>query len=195
MGADAGGSVAGELVVRKAILTITLHLGVIDVPYSADRATQAKRVKSLDTKAGRDKAMRSGAPSNHQTTGGVAEILENRYHVMEVFAEETGLDLIAKSVERAIDNSIRDLFSGSPVHGTGASPAADAFAEIEEAFRIFIDQKEMDGLQPGVPTAAALAGVNHRLLHPYAKGNPPRPSFRDTGAYQASMKAWAGDIS
>jgi len=43
---------------------------------------------------------------------------------------------------------------------------------------------------PGIPTGAAEAGVNHRLLHPYAKDNPERPSFIDTGQYQADFKSW-----
>jgi hypothetical protein len=42
----------------------------------------------------------------------------------------------------------------------------------------------------GVPTKAALKGINHRLRHPYRKSNPRRPSFVDTGLYVASFRAW-----
>jgi len=40
---------------------------------------------------------------------------------------------------------------------------------------------------PGVPTRAALMGVNSRLKKRRGKR---RPSFRDTGLYQASFMAW-----
>jgi hypothetical protein len=65
-----------------------------------------------------------------------------------------------------------------------------AESAIKTEFNKFIDSKAMDGVQPGVPTAAALAGVNHRLKHPYAKGNPVRPSFKDTGLFEQSMRSW-----
>jgi hypothetical protein len=32
--------------------------------------------------------------------------------------------------------------------------------------------------------------VNHRLARPYAKDNPQRPSFRDTGVYESSFTVW-----
>ena len=105
-----------------------LHLGVLDVPY------------------------KQGSNSSPETTGDVAEILENRYHPIEIFYEE--------------------------------------HANIETRFRHFLSQKEMDSLGvPGVPTKAALAGVSHRFKHPYAK-RAPRPSFIDTGLYEASFRAW-----
>jgi hypothetical protein len=137
-----------------------LHLGVVDVPYQA----------------------------GGETTGDVAEILEAHYHLIEVFTEELGLDLISSAVGHAVDNSIRDMFSGAPA--AGAHPAQDAFGEIEASFRLAIDQREFDGIIPGVPTGAALRGVNHRFKRPYLKTNPERPSFRDTGLYQASFKVW-----
>ena len=69
---------------------------------------------------------------------------------------------------------------------------AEAESEIETAFKLFLGQQEMNGVVPGVPTKAALKGVNHRMLHPYAKRGP-RSSFIDTGLYQANFKVWMTD--
>lgn len=137
-----------------------LHLGVTDIPYA----------------------------NGKETTGDVATILEAKYHVMELFVEELGHDVIGKAFEESAKNAVEDLFSGAPA--ASLSLTLDATEEIQTAFRIFIDQRELDGVVPGVPTQAALKGVNHRLKRPSVKGNPERPSFKDTGLYQASMRAW-----
>jgi hypothetical protein len=57
-------------------------------------------------------------------------------------------------------------------------------------FNEFIDRRGMDGMELDVPTTAARLGINHRFLHPYAKANPERPSFKDTGTYMQSFTAW-----
>ena len=52
----------------------------------------------------------------------------------------------------------------------------------------FISSGEMEKLgYPGVPTKAALMGVNHRLKK---KRGPRRVSFIDTGQYQANLTNW-----
>jgi len=139
---------------------VRLHLGVQDIPYT----------------------------NSDKTTGDVAQILESKYHVMEIYVEEVGTDNIAKAFEESARNALEDLISGAPA--AGISLTNDAAGELEAAFRIFIDQKELDYVVPGVPTQASLKGVNHRFKRPYAKSNPVRPSFRDTGLYMASMRAW-----
>ena len=138
-----------------------LHLGVIEYPY-----TDATGV----------------------TTGDVAEILEAKYHVIELFYQELGDD-VSKTLELSAARAIQDLFAGAPPRSV--SLTAEAEGEIEAAFRLFLDQRELDGVVPGVPTQAAIRGVNHRLKHPYKKSNPERPSFVDTGTYQQSFKAWS----
>jgi hypothetical protein len=136
----------------------TLHLGVLDVPY----ATGGK------------------------STGDVADILEAKYHVMEIFFEEHQAQ-IAGAFEETIGDQLENLLSGAPPN---SNSLAAATGQVETMFHKFISMQEMDGIQPGVPTKAALKGVNHRLARPTAKGNPQRPSFRDTGLYDASFKAW-----
>ncbi len=169
-------------------MTIELHLGVLDVPYTHDDSPALNKGQARNKRRNAARAA-FGAPEFHGTTGDVAQILEDEYHVMELFYEEVGGDQIARAFEQSAKEALEDLIAGAPRESL--SLTRQATEEIETAFRIFIDQKELDGIVPGVPTAAALAGVNHRLKHPYAKGNPERPSFKDTGLYQASFKAWA----
>ena len=165
-----------------------LHFGVIETPYAASSYQRVPKA-SKTFRRGAPKPIRQDAAggSNTKTTGDVAQILEDKYHIFETFADVLGLDIIAASLEHSLDDAIKDIQGGAPTKGLSVTLAAEQ--ELETAFRIFIDQEEMDG-KPGVPTAAALKGVNHRFLHPYAKSNPARPSFRDTGLYEASFKAW-----
>lgn len=139
-----------------------LHLGVMDVPY------------------------KEGSNSDTKTTGDVATILEEKYHIWEHFYQAHESD-IAKSLEQSMGDAIEALMMG-------ATPAADPFtaatSAIEDRFKKFLSNREMDSLgYPGIPTQAAQKGVSHRFKHPYAK-RPPRPSFIDTGLMQASAKAW-----
>jgi hypothetical protein len=166
----------------------TLHLGVIDIPYATNVPEAARRVVHRTHKNGTVETF-TAPPSGGETTGDVATILEEKYHVMEVFAEEVGMDLIAQALEHSAAGAIENLLLGAPPEGL--SLTAEAEGEIEGAFRHFLDQREMDGVMPGVATEAAKKGVNHRLKHPYAKANKERSSFVDTGTYQTSFKAWA----
>ena len=141
-----------------------LHLGVTEIPYSGAQGT---------------------------TTGDVAEILEAKYSIMETFVETLGREAIAKSLERSVQNAVENVLMGS--NSAAFAMTAEAEGEIEAAFKAFLTQQDMDGRVAGVPTAAALKGVNHRLKHPNSKDNPERPSFVDTGLYLASMKVWTDE--
>ena len=147
-------------------MTLTLHLGVIEMPY---------------------------ASPGGKTTGDVAELLEQKYHVMETFAEDIGLDVIQKAIEQSAKNAVESLILGGSRSGSNSanmSLTLEAEGEIEAAFKLWLSQQEMDYTQPGVPTQASLKGVSHRLKRANAKTNTARPSFIDTGLYQSSMKAW-----
>jgi hypothetical protein len=134
-----------------------LHLGVVDIPYASQE---------------------SGA----STTGDVAEILEAKYGVMGYFFERHGDEIAAALVDSMV-GAIGNLAAGAPPVN---NPFGDAESEIEQSFRKFLDDEEMNG-QPGVPTRAALRGVNRRLKR--GRGSP-RPSFIDTGLYESSFTAW-----
>lgn len=147
-----------------------LHLGVADVPYSYP---------------GRTKRSRKVTPGT--TTGDVAEILEAKYHVMENFFQVHS-GRIARDLENSLKGALENLLLGSPAP---TSPFNEGTAKIEDSFKKFLSMRGMEKLgYPGVPTQAALDGVNHRLSHPNAKANKRRPSFIDTGLYQSSFKAW-----
>src|ERR1019366_9125915 len=111
-----------------------LHLGVIDLPYTVSKRSV--------------------------TTGDVAEWLEKKYHVMEVFYRQHEGD-VARDVEKSVAGALESLLLGAP-------PSIDPFgagtSKIEDGFKQFLSSREMEGLgYPGVPTGAALAGVSHRF--------------------------------
>jgi hypothetical protein len=133
-----------------------IHLGVTDIPYS----------------------------EGTQTTGDVAEILEDKYHVMQVFYEQHKED-VAVDLEKSLSGQLEDMMAGAPPPN---KPFGSAESAIEDRFKRFLSEAEMDALgYPGVPTGAALRGVSHRTQ---TKKGPPRPSFVDTGLYQSSMICW-----
>lgn len=150
----------------------TLHLGVIDVPYA-----------NYPTKSGgrKNKKVQSGT----QTTGDVAEWLENKYHVMRVFYE-----LHKSDIDQVLSDVLRRSFSEALA--TGRTPKFDmreAMDVLEKMFRRFIDSREMERIgYHGVPTRAAIEGINHRMKDPYT--GQRRPSFKDTGLYEQAFKAW-----
>lgn len=166
-------------------VVITLHFGVIDIPYANSQPEKTRRV-GVRVRKGVAPEQFSAPASGAETTGDVAQWLEDKYHVMEVFYEEIGQELMAKALEHSLQGAIIDLGLGRPPDML--KPFLAAEDEVRAAFQFFIEQKEMDGVVGGVPTKAALAGVNHRLKHPYAKSNPARPSFDDTGTYMQSFR-------
>jgi hypothetical protein len=152
---------------------MTLHLGVLVQPY---RSVTAWR---------RRKKYNPGPSYGALTTADVAQFLENRYGVMAAFYRMHTKD-VAQEVVQSLEKALESLLMRQPVDLWGR-----ATQRIETMFRDFISTQEAEraGI-PGTPTKAALRGVNHRLAHPYAKGNARRPSFRDTGLYVGSFKSW-----
>lgn len=119
-----------------------------------------------------------------KSTGDVAEILEGKYHIMEIFYQQHKED-IAADLEKAISGALENMMAGAPPSN---KPFGSAEGVIEDRFRRFLSEAEMDRLgYPGVPTGAALSGVNHRTK---IKKGAPRPSFIDTGLYESSMVCW-----
>ncbi|TKI02743.1 hypothetical protein FCN80_24145 [Martelella alba] len=119
------------------------------------------------------------------TTGDVATILEDKYKIMELFFgmhQQEIADALADSAAGALEN----LLAGAPPN---ANPFGTAEGKIHDLFVKFLDNEELAG-RDGIPTEAALKGVNHRLK--ISRGER-RPSFIDTGLYQSSMLAWMED--
>lgn len=165
-----------------------LHLGVIDIPYgdlTEAPALKVQRAVAKPSKGGRRAPKKPKKAEDHSaaTTYEVAVKLEAKYHIMEEFF---GLyeKPIEGHVEQGLGDAIEAIGMGAP---TTLDPYGAATSLIEKDFRFFLDRSELAFLVPGVPTLAAQRGVNHRLK---LKQGPPRPSFIDTGLYQASFKAW-----
>lgn len=136
-----------------------IHLGVTDIPY----ATKGHSI----------------------TTGAVAQILEDRYGLFSAFVA-----MHEKVIQHDIENALRGSLENMIVRGAPSKvPLATALSDIEELFRDAISMQSYDFKLPGVPTQAALRGVNRRMKRPYVRRGP-RPSFRDTGTLMNSFRAW-----
>ncbi|HEY6922808.1 MAG TPA: hypothetical protein VI653_05010 [Steroidobacteraceae bacterium] len=123
--------------------------------------------------------------NNGLTTADVARFLEEKYGVMAAYYRVHG-DVVRGAVAKSMEGAIESLVMGRRV-----DPWGYATQLIQREFRAFISSKQAEQVgMPGTPTKAALRGVNHRLKHPYARRNPRRPSFRDTGLYMADFRAW-----
>jgi hypothetical protein len=144
---------------------MTLHLGVIDAPHG------------------------------ELGTGDLAEMLEEKYHVMETFYNMN---------ESTINGYLTDAFESAFEAAAMGAPAGDPFhaaaAKIETRFKEALSAKEFDRKIPGVPTQASLEGTSQRFKKAKErKGKkrrskrPGRPSFIDTGIYQSSFKSWVDD--
>lgn len=163
-------------------IPVKLVLGVADVPYS--QALSAQAARTMRWRLGKRPWQRLAGT---QTTGDVAQILEARYAIMENFWEMHG-EAIADSLAEVMRGNLENLMMGAPL--PDRLFAEGDLSRIEEMFREMLDRQELDGRVAGVPTDAARRGVNPRLMHPYAKDNPERPSFIASGLYQSSMRAW-----
>lgn len=148
-----------------------LHFGVIDVPY---------------------------ATAGGQSTGDVAEILEDKYAVMGNF-DALHHDEFTELVEISVAEAVENLMAGMPTNL--AKPFAQACGDIESMFRQYLDDEEIAATgQAGVPTQAAIDGVRTSLKKKKETKNiktyrsrvrgERRPSFVDTQAYRNSFKAW-----
>jgi hypothetical protein len=158
---------------------MVLHLGVIDVPYV--QALVGKIAKAKKGKANKPVKTVAGT----QTTGDVAQWLENKYCVMEGFAQ-----LHSEDISQAISNSVAGAIETVMMGGPASIDAfGSATSEIETLFKFtYLDNEEITQTgADGVPTQAAKDGINPRLKS--GKGDP-RPSFIATGQYQNSFKAW-----
>ena len=91
-----------------------------------------------------------------KTTGDVAEILEDKYHIFEHFWQLHREKIVAELCG-AVVGAFESVVMGAP---PPADPHAAAMTEVQQLFNVFLDQREMDALgYPGIPTAASLAGV------------------------------------
>lgn len=118
------------------------------------------------------------------TTVIVANILEEKYHVLGTYVEHHKHD-IEQACLNSLEGALENLHMGMPI----GDPYAEAGQEIASGFRTFLMTAEMEqmGIE-GVPTQAALDRESLRFKAKH--GNAQRPSFVDTGTYEASARMW-----
>ena len=144
---------------------VELALGVVDLLYSDSH----------------------GSSSGAQSTGAVAEILESRYHVLEIFYE-LNQDFIAEQMAQAMEDEIDDLVNGKP---PSSDPLYGAHQRIEARFRAWLDSNEIQTILPlKLQVNAAKVGKNSRKKSGKNKGGQERAAFVDTGQYQSAFRAW-----
>jgi hypothetical protein len=124
--------------------------------------------------------------NENTTTGDVAEILEGKYRIMQTFFDRHG-DEIAQLMSNDLAAGLENLLAGAP---PPSDPFAESMSQVHHLFVAFLDNAEMNGTE-GVPTARALEGISKRFKN---KKGEPRPSFIDTGMFQASMRAWVSGV-
>lgn len=138
---------------------MVLNIGVIDLPHP-------------------------GGEKTGMTTGDLAEGLEQEYELYSGFVE-----LHQQDITDALTDSMQDALDA--IIGAGVAlpnPFAAAEQQVVVMMKRFFDNEEIAKLpRAGVPTKAALDGVNHRLKQ--RKGQR-RPSFIDTGALRNASDAW-----
>ncbi|WP_455387437.1 hypothetical protein [Petrachloros mirabilis] len=140
----------------------TLHLGVMDVAYSDPEV--------------------KGSVS----TGEVAEFLENKYHVMEVFFE-LYQKKIAEQLSEAMAERIESMVQGN----TNLDMKNFDVGTIERMFRQYLSADEWQKIS-GQQIKAARLGISHRKKQKKREG--PRPAFIDTGLYQQTFKSWVSGL-
>jgi len=164
-----------------------LHLGVQDILYQPPQPTgpQRKAPKRVPKKPRAKIHKRWAAKYQNITTGDVAEILEAKYHIFEIFYREHEQD-VANDVTDSMRGAVESYLMGAPLN---LNPFGSATSSIENRMKQFLANSEMEKIGfPGVPTQAAIEGISHRFKNP--RTGVRRPSFVDTGLYLASMTAW-----
>jgi len=130
-----------------------ISLGVIDIPY-ADGKT---------------------------TTGDVAEILEDEYHVMQIFADQN-LDFMADAIANGLIGAMENAFAGAP---QDVDMYASGMEEIKDRFHDFIDNEES-----GIHTKAKdKPKAGPRKKRQYRKVEA-KTTFVESGNYRDSFIAW-----
>jgi hypothetical protein len=167
-----------------------LHLGFEDHPYETRYKESSPLTRTV--KKGRPKVLSrpQQAYGQGKTTAEVAAELETKYGIVEKFYELEE-DNIIEMVEEAFGEDIEEVMMMEQPSKTGIS--VKETDKIEASFRAMLQREELHS-RGNVPTLAALRGVSHLKRQPYAKSNPRRPSFIDTGMYQRSFAAWVEDI-
>lgn len=173
-------------------VTIHLHMGVIDLPYSDAPTPSARRRKAKAQKRPR-KAPRprksAGVKASNMTTGDVATILEAKYGLFNAFYEHHEEE-IADEFARQMAGELENLITGAP---PSLAPLQGAAGFVADKFKQAITDKEFDDYGiPGVPTKAAIERGSGKQRSSRFKNKKPASdaSFYDSGLFEDSATAW-----
>jgi len=171
-----------------SVVKLKLRFGVIDMPYTHSQ----KPKRPAKKKSKKAKVQKAADPV---TTGEVAEWLERNYEVFAVFFEMHEAEIVAE-IETGLADTVEALMMGAPLT---LDPFGGPSSRITTMFKQFLANSEIETYPGaelrGLPTIASgktpyrQGGINHRLRHPYAKTNPPRPSLIDTATFQNAAVA------
>ena len=167
-------------------MTLTLHLGVNEIPYVEAPRKPRRAAQVRPGKQKPRKPIKGEARGATVTTGDVGGYLESKYHLMETFfevkEEEIG-EICAKNMARIVD----DLLAGLPVQNQ--DPFAASMSEVEAMFKDWITTGEAERVGiPGTPTKASIARRSLRFKKKVSQG--PRPSVVDSSLFESSFRAW-----
>lgn len=122
--------------------------------------------------------------SGTANTVDVAKILEAKYGLFTAFYTRHETDIKALLID-SLEGALENLHAGGIAP---ADPFASSMQKLQGMFRQFLYTGEIErmGIE-GVPTQAALDGVNHRKK---TKKGARRPSFIDTGTLELAFRSW-----
>jgi hypothetical protein len=158
---------------------VVIHLGFLNTPYTAKAiASPMAGVRSVLAKK------QSRGVTSTMTAVDVANILENKYGILDLFSKYY-IDEIMQPITSSFNDTMLEVLTGE--YKSTKEPILQKMRpkarEIENLFREFLNNEEMNGRVGGVPTQAALTGKGRRTRR-------PGPSFVDTGIYKASFRVW-----
>jgi len=127
------------------------------------------------------------------TSHGLGKILEEKYTLFSSYVE-----MHHKDIENELCQAIVGAFETYQATGYIAKQPFDAAGqELTLGLKQFIYKEELAGKVAGVPTQAALEGVTTRKVgrgkrakFKRVKTGVRRPSFIDSGIFEASTKVW-----
>lgn len=130
---------------------------------------------------------------NGNTSYGVGKILEEKYTLFSSYVE-----MHHKDIEHELCEAIVGAFETFQATGYVAKKPFDAAGqELTLGLKQFIYKEELAGKVAGVPTQAALEGITTRKVgrgkkskFKRTKTGVRRPSFIDSGIFEASTKVW-----
>ena len=133
-----------------------LHLGVVEIPYA----------------------------DSDQETGDVAEILESKFHVMQIFADQNS-DKIAEFIEDGVAGALENILAGAP---SSLDVFGSSMSNIEDRFNEFIDNEE-HGIQTKAKSAPKAGARKKRQYRQVTH----KTTFVDSGLYRNNFRAWVAE--